>query len=320
MKRILPGAIAVLLFLSACAATGVSSPSPGGSGEAQPSAAPTHGGAGGIEHPAGSDAILVVSSAGGMLPVQFQATQVPLFVLTGDGRVIVQGAQTLEYPGPALPPLVERQLSEAGVQAILNALEGTNLFAGELELRGMQGMVADATDTVFTLDAGGRQSTVTVYALGMLMPDMPPPTGMDEAELEAHRVLSTLNDRLMTLDDWLPSDAWTSGDWRPYEPTAYRLYVRDVTDQPMDEDPPGAVLDWPTDDDPAAFGTELPDFGDGTRCGVVESDAATAWHAALAAAKQNSQWTDDGERRFAIQPRPVLPHEDPTCPGRDAGA
>jgi hypothetical protein len=253
-----------------------------------------------------------------MLPVQFQATQVPMFVLTGDGRVILQGAQTLEYPGPALPPLMERQLSQGGVQTVLDALEDTNLFAGELELRGMQGMVADANDTVFTLNAGGGQSTVTVYALGMLMPDMEPPPGMDEAEIEAYRVLSVLNDRLLTLEDWLPADAWATDQWVPYEPAAYRLYVRDVTDEPVEGDLAGEVLEWPTDDDPAAFGTELPDFGDDTRCGSVEGEAAAAWHAELTAAKQNSQWTDDGERRFAVQPRPVLPHEEPACPGLDA--
>ena len=317
MKRIVPGVLAVLL-LSACAATGASSADAEPS-EGDPSSTPP-GSTGGIEHPAGSDAVLVVSSAGGMLPVQFQATQVPMFVLTGDGRVIVQGAQTMEYPGPALPPLMERQLTEDGVQAILDALENTNLFAGNLELRGMQGMVTDANDTVFTLDAGGGQSTVTVYALGMLMPDMEPPPGMDEAEIEAYRVLSALNDRLMTLEDWLPADAWATDGWVPYEPAAYRLYVRDVTDEPVEGDLAGEVLEWPTDDDPAAFGVELPDFGDGTRCGLVEGDAAAAWHAELTAAKQNSQWTDDGERRFSVQPRPVLPHEEPACPGVDAAS
>lgn len=315
----LPGVIAVLLVLPACAATGASSADPAAPESGQPSTPPTDsGGNGGIEHPAGSDAVLVVGSAGGMLPVQFQATQVPMFVLTGDGRVIVQGAQTLEYPGPALPPLMERRLSEDGVQTILGSLEDTNLFAGELELRGMQGMVADANDTVFTLEAGGTESTITVYALGMLMPDMEPPPGMDEAEIEAYRVLSVLNDRLMTLEDWLPADAWATDEWVAYEPTAYRLYVRDVTDEPMEEDLAGEVLDWPTGDDPAAFGTELPDFGDGTRCGAVEGEAAAAWHVELMAAKQNTQWTDDGERRFAVQPRPVLPHEEPACPALDA--
>jgi hypothetical protein len=316
MKRILPGLIAMLLVLSACAATG-SAPSGSPSGDAS---SPPNGGSDGIEHPVGSEAILAITSAGGMLPVQFQVTQVPVFVLTGDGRVIVQGAQTLEFPGPALPPLIERRLTEAGVQAVLSALEDTNLFAGDLELRGMQNMIADANDTIFTLDAGGAETVVTVYAIGMLMPDMDPPPGVDEAELENYRVLSTLYERLLMLDDWLPADAWATDGWMPYEPEAFRLYVRDVTDQPVEDgDLPGQVREWPTDEDPAAFGEEIADFGDGTRCGVVEGEAAATWFVELSNANQNTTWSDGGDRRFAIQPRPLLPHEPTVCPELDAG-
>ena len=68
--------------------------------------------------------------------------------VTGDGRVIMQGMQTLEFPGPALPALIERRLTEDGLQQVLRALEQTNLFTGDLELRGMNGMVADANDTI----------------------------------------------------------------------------------------------------------------------------------------------------------------------------
>jgi hypothetical protein len=316
MKRNLPGLIAMLLVLSACAATG-------GTASGSPStdaSSPPPVGTDDIEHPAGSEAILAITSAGGMLPVQFQVTQVPVFVLTGDGRVIVQGAQTMEFPGPALPPLIERRLSEGGIQAVLSALEDTNLFAGDLELRGMQNMVADANDTIFTLNAGGTETVVTVYAIGMLLPDMDPPPGVEEAELENYRVLSTLYERLLMLDDWLPADAWATDGWMPHEPEAFRLYVRDVTDQPVvDGDLPGQVREWPADEDPAAFGEEVADFGDGTRCGVVEGDAAATWFAELSNASQNTTWSDGGDRRFAIQPRPLLPHEDRACPELDGG-
>ena len=306
----------MLLVLSACAAAGGA---PSGS-PPDGASSPPPGDSDGIEHPAGSDAILAITSAGGMLPVQFQVTNVPLFVLTGDGRVIVQGAQTLEFPGPALPPLIGRQLTEEGIQMVLSALEDTNLFAGDLELRGMQNMIADATDTIFTLNAGGAETVVTVYGIGMLLPDMDPPPGVDEAELENYRVLSTLYDRLLMLEDWLPADAWETDGWMPYEPEAFRLYVRDVTDQPVEDgDLPGQVRAWPTEQDPAAFGEEIADFGDGTRCGVVEGDAVATWFLELTNANQNTTWSDGGDRRFAIQPRPLLPHEAPVCPELDAG-
>ena len=43
------------------------------------------------------------------------------------------------------------------------------------------------------------------------------------------------------------------------------------------------------------------------------SPAAT-WLAELEAARQNTLWTDDGERRFSVQARPLLPGEEALCP------
>jgi len=310
MKRILPGLFVVLIVLTACAASGGSS-----SGPPSSTSPPSSGDASGIDHPTGSEAILVVDSSGGFVPVQFMATRLPNFVMFGDGRVIMQGVQTLEFPGPAYPPLVERTLTEEGIQAVLRGVEDTNLFTADLELNGAQAVVADAANTVFTLNADGQEVTVSIYALGALLPDMEAPQGISSAEIDAHRVLGQLNDGLMTLDSWLPADAWEAEGWQPYEAEAFRLYVRDVTGEPVEGgDLPEQVREWPTDDDPAAFGAEETFFGDGTRCGVVDGDAGAIWLEELAAANQMTLWTDDGERRFSVMARPVLPHEDPACP------
>lgn len=319
MRRTVPGFFVVLLAiaLAACAASGGSPPasaepsteeSPGASSSPPP---PSAGTGGDIDHPTGSEAVIAITQAGGMLPVHMQAATPPVFVLTGDGRVVVQGMQTLEFPGPMLPPLQERRLTEEGVQTILASLEETGLFAGDLELRGMQNMFTDSSDTVFTVNAGGSTSAVTVYAIGQFLPDMPPPPGVDEAELEAYAVMSTLYDRLLTLDTWMPADAWATDSWMPFEPEAIRLYVRDVTDQPA-EDLQGQERDWPTDDDPAAFGEELPAFGDGTRCAIVEGEDAALWFTELSNANENTIWTS-GDRRYAIDARPLMPHEPVTC-------
>jgi hypothetical protein len=313
MKHILPGMFVVLLVLAACAAPGASSG--GSSGESPGSST------GGIEHPTGSEAILVVGASGGFVMVQSMATQLPGFVLLGDGRVIMQGAQTLEFPGPAYPALVERTLTEEGIQSILAEIEETNLFTADLELRGAQNIVADAADTLFTLNAGGLGVTVSVYGLGTLLPDMDPPPGITSAEIEVHRLLGQLNDGLMTLDSWLPADAWEAEGWQPYEPAAFRLYVRDTTGEPVEAgDLPEQVREWPTDDDPDAFGEEEAFFGDGTRCGVADGELGATWLAELGAANQMTRWTDDGDRRFSVMARPVLPHEDPACPELAGGA
>lgn len=323
MNRYLPGLFAMLFALSACAASGGTpsdSPSASPPPDASGSPAPTGGGGdseseGGIDHPTGPEAVLAVTSAGGMLPVQMQVTHVPLLVITGDGRVVMQGMQTLEFPGPALPALIERQLTEEGIQQVLRSLEQTNLFTGELELRGMMGMIADATDTIFTVRAAGLESVVTVYAISMLFDGMEPPPGMGAQELEAYRTLSTLHDRLLTLDAWMPADAWATDAWVPYAPDAFRLYLRDVTGQPVDGgELPGQIRNWPSDDDPAAFGEEIPAFGDGTRCAVVADEAGELWFGELSSANQNTLWTDDGDRRFSVGVRPLLPHEEHVCP------
>ena len=310
MKRTAPGSLVLLAVLSACAATGG-----GSAGASPPAESAGGGGSDAIEHPTGADAILVVDSTGGFVPVQFMATRLPSFVLLGDGRVIVQGAQTLEFPGPALPALIERTLNEEGIQQVLRGVQETGLFTADVELNGAQAMVADAANTVFTLNAAGGTVTISIYGLGAVPPDMEPPPGMTSGEVQAHRILSQLNDGLMTLDTWLPASAWETEGWQPYRPEAMRLYVRDVTGQPAEVgDLPEQVREWPTDDDPAAFGVEEAFFGDGTRCGLVDGDLGALWLEEMTAANQMTLWTDDGDRRFSVLARPVLPHEDPACP------
>jgi hypothetical protein len=64
------------------------------------------------------------------------------------------------------------------LQEVLAAVEATNLFTGDLQLRGASNVIADATDTVFTLNAGGREATISVYGLGLLDPSMGNPQGV----------------------------------------------------------------------------------------------------------------------------------------------
>ena len=259
----------------------------------------------------------MVDSVGGFVAVDFALTQLPSLVILGDGRVIQQGAMTLEFPGPALPPLMVRTLSEEGLQTVLEAFEESDLFVSDLELRGLQAMVADAPDTRFQLNAAGNQVTVQVYALDMLAPDQAPPPGVSAAELQAHEILSALNQRLIGIGDWVPADEWATDEWVPFEPQAFRLYVRDVTDQPADGvEPQPEVREWPTDDDPATVGEEQPIMGEGARCFVAEGEDAATWFAELTEARQNALWSH-GDRRYSVTARPILPNEEPACPDVD---
>ena len=134
MKRTAPGLFAMLTLLTACATSGgspgASGSDGGGSGSPLPPAA-SDDEVTGIEHPTGADEpILVIEDTGGFVMVQAIATRFPSFALFGDGRVIMQGAQTLEFPGPALPALIERTLNEEGIQAVLDAVEDTEPLHG----------------------------------------------------------------------------------------------------------------------------------------------------------------------------------------------
>jgi hypothetical protein len=320
MRRTVPGFFAALtVLLAACASAGASpgaSETDGGGGSEPPPSATDGSGTGGTEHPTGADEpILVVEEAGGFAMPQMIATRVPTFALYGDGRVIVQGFQTLEFPGPALPALQERTMNEGGIQALLEAVEDTNLFTADLRLDGAMNVVADATDTVFRLSANGDEVTVSVYGLGMLDPSLGGNfEGIDQAEIDAHAVLSQLRDALMTIDTSVPADSWEAEGWQPYTPSGFRLYVRDVTGEPVEGgELPGMVRQWPTDDDPAAFGDEVPQFSDGTRCGVVEGDAGAAWFAELSASNQQTIWTSGGDDRFTVLARPLFPGDPATC-------
>jgi len=310
MKRTVPGLFLLLLTLSACRAMGGAPPT----GSPEPSGDDAR-----VEHPSGAEPIFMIDWQGGLVPVQYKATRTPAFVMYGDGRVLMLGAQTMEYPGPALPPLMQRTLSESGIQAILAEVIDTGMFEADRRLDGAMNVVADANDTVFTLNAGGREVTVSIYGLGTLMADMDVPMISDE-EIEAHRTLEALNNALM-FEDWLPADAWLDETWDSYEADAFRLYVRDVTDQPTEDDGlTPMVRDWPTNDDAAVFGVEQPLFGDGTRCGTVSGEAGATWAAELSTAKQTTTWTDANDRRYSVQARPLLPHEAGACPELSGGA
>ncbi|MDQ2940803.1 MAG: hypothetical protein M3R05_01285 [Chloroflexota bacterium] len=300
MKRTATTLIATGLLLAGCS---------GGPGDS-PGASPAPGSD--ITHPTGNALVLSVAFKGGFVAPDFRLGALPSFVLTGDGRVLVPGAQIEIFPGPALPSIQERRLTEAGIQAILRAVAQTGLFKADLDLRGANAMVADASDTVFTLHADAREVTVSVYALGMLDVTNPPP-GLSRNELLAHRALTTLDQQLQSLEQWLPADAWADTGWKPYQPEALRLHVRNADAEPPDAGgglPPQAPRAWPIAGDPVSFGKPM--SSGNLRCGVVAGAVGATWLAELRQSNQLTRWTAGGHR-YSIIPRPLLPHEERSC-------
>jgi hypothetical protein len=292
---LVPGLVVVL---TSCAGSGGTSPRP------SPDA---------IEHPTGRDVVVRVDAGGGFVPIEFTFGALPPFTLLGDGTVITQGPQVAIYPGPALPNLQERRLSESGIQAVLRAIIDTGLFHADAEYNGAANVVADAGTTTFIVNAGGRTVVVSVYGLGTLPEAGGPGANVSAAEAAAHERLQQLNERLNGLETWLPEDAWADAEFATYTPEALRLFVRNADGDPPDESGIGPnERDWPLDTRLAEFGepTEpMPDF----RCGTVDGADATALLDELASSNQLTRWRS-GESVYAVIARPLLPDEPLTCP------
>jgi hypothetical protein len=262
--------------------------------------APARSGDGGrIDHPTGpSDLLVRVTIGGGFVPVEWNLTSVPSFSLYGDGTLISPGAQIELYPGPALPAIASRPVTESGIQAILReALDATDETPPDLGDMGAMN-VADAPTTVITVRADGIERTIEVYALAEL-PDRP--DGMPEEVFEARRRLSNLVTKLGALDPWLPQGSL--GEETMYRTEAARLFVGEyvkVDDLPQDP------IAWPIDGSLARFGE--PTEPGSYRCGTLSAGDWRTLHDAASRANQLTPWTDAGDR-FSILFRPLLPDE-----------
>ena len=277
--------IAALATLLAIAATACADEGGGGAGS------------GGIAHATGgTDLILRIETGGGFVPVEYNLTQIPGFSLYGDGRLIRTGAQIEIYPGPALPPLTQAQLTEKGVQAILGAADEAGLLNGDINL-GFD-LVADAPTTTITVGAGGDTHTASVYALGLEGGEKP--QGMSQSDWEARQAI--YNFSLLTGDlSWLPNGS--IGEETPFSTDELRIFVRDYQRDPSLHQ---EAVDWPGQD-LAVFGSEVSNL-EGWRCGSVTGDDLEAVMALATAANQLTPW-DSGAQRYGLLFRPLLPDE-----------
>jgi hypothetical protein len=264
-----------------------------------------------VPHPAGSEVVVRIAWTGGFVPYEFIFTSVPRLTLLGDGRVLVEGPQIDIYPGPALPNVQVRRLTEEGIQSILFRIAETGLFDESHSYNAATQFIADANSTVFTVRVENREVVVDVYALGLLAEPNVGTPGIPTEELEAHERLTALETALLDLEAWIPADDWADATWRSYAPDALRLVVANIDAQPpnpdgLDSEP----IPWPGTTAPDQFGTPstIQDF----RCGVVSGAEGAAWYAALTQANQLTRWSHDGHL-YSVTPRPLLPDEPLDC-------
>ncbi len=271
-----------------------STTSSGGAGSTSP--------AGSIPHPTGAADVVLRVSAGGGLPfpeIGANYTRQPEFTMYGDGRIIVLGPYTEQYPLGMLPNLQTTVVSEKVIQNILAAAREAKLFQKNVDY-GSPESPTDQDTTTIVINAGGATYTSAIYALGLDRSDglwVSAQQQLDRDGIEAFRVKL--------------SDPGNFGapqpTWEAYGFTVLAVFSAVV---PPDTDTSPTdyrtnYLPWPLAD-LATSGS--PTDARGLRKTVIAGDALAVLNAKLSKANQLTRWQSGGAN-YNIWLRPLLPDE-----------
>lgn len=285
MRRITPLTVSALLAFAA-AACGDDSTEP----VADPPAtdvtvAPTEPGTtepgdAGYEHPTGADEVVMsVEQEGGLATVEMIFSRVPSMLVSGDGRQFTQGPQIAIYPGPLLPNIQVADIGEDGIQRLLAAADEHGLLQ-EREYEAPMN-IADATDTVVTIRAGGETYVHRAYALGL-------EGGLDE---DGEPIDDGARRQLENFVAEAGSMAAT--DTEAFEPERYLVQATPVDDLSVFDVEP-TVVPWPADVDVELASAE---------CVEISADAIGD---TLAEANELT-FFDQGGTTYRLAVKPALP-------------
>lgn len=253
--------------------------------------------------PGGRDDALFVSIevGGGFVPPGSDFRQAPVAVYS-DGQAFAGGAITLQFPGPAVLPVIRSEVTPAQLDELLAAAEAAGL-AGDKRDYGEPG-VLDASTTTITVVADGQTHVTSIYALGH---ESSPKgdnggsggRGLTAEQREARRQAQEFAE--------LTGSRATAGPGKHYEPERYRVLPLDPdsnTPAPADDtgiEPDGR--DWP-----------FPHIAlEPNRCAVVTGADAAEFTRELQQANELTRWRTSSGEAYPLAVRPVLPHE-PDCP------
>jgi hypothetical protein len=212
----LAAVLVTALVLAACG--GATTPPPSVGGSPGPSTSPAPGvssapSVDAIAHKTGAtDVILRMEQGGGFVPIDFIASQAPMFTLYGDGVIVFQPALTT-FPEPDANGIVHSvpwrtaKLDEEQIQALLEFAITAGGLGTARETYVADG-IADAPSTIFTIRAGGLDKTVNVNALSELTQPGP--------DVLARSAFYKLFQRLQDFDRGgsIPSDVYASDRFR----------------------------------------------------------------------------------------------------------
>jgi hypothetical protein len=292
------GMVALVLAGCAGAAGGSGEPPLGSEGPPSSSASPS---ALGIDHPTRPrDLVVRYEETGGFVAPQMLLSRYPVISVYGDGSVITEGPIPMIYPGPALPNLLVRTISEAGIQKLLTLAGDAGLLGPDAAYDGTG--IADATTAQFTVVARGSRHTVTAYALGEDAMD----TGLDPATAAARARLRQFATALTGLDATLGSGN-TSPD-SAYRYDEVRIYVTPGAPESGDATISRDPLAWPLSIPLASFGQPVQDVRAGARCGSVGGADLDALMPLMERATQITGWSSGGST-YTLTLHPLLPDQ-----------
>lgn len=247
----------------------------------------------------GEDVVFRIDTRGGFTSLEYQLGIVPQLSIFGDGRVIVSGPVTEQYPPHALPNLLTGTLAHATVVALATRAIELNLL-GPADF-GSPG-VSDMPTTTVTLNVDGHHE-LKAYAADFTA--VQGDQGVSSAALDARRRLSRLTRAL--------TDTATKVATEPYVASAVAVHARPI--EPSAGDTSGITpntIEWPLGD-LATLGTRT----DGTvelayRCTVLTGSDSNRALAAARDATSITRWLSHAVE-YSIVWRPLLPDEH-RCP------
>lgn len=261
-----------------------------GQGDSQDGTDDTSGRGGADRTPGdGGEGLFVeVAHVGGFTVPLATERQVPAAVVMADGTVFAPGAITLQYPGPAVLPVMTGRIGEDDVRGLLRLAAGSGLLDGDVDL-GDESLaaIADAPTTRVTIIVDGVEHVLEAYALG-LEGEPDPFVELTEEQRAAREALAELVGAVTTA---------ASAAQEPWDPDRYQVVAADPA-LLGDGEPAPNELAWPA---------ELPHPAAGA-CVTVAGPQADALEALLGQATEITRWLV-ADQPLALAIRPLLPHE-----------
>lgn len=235
-------------------------------------------------------------------PIDSFATAGPSLAIV-DGLLIVPGPVPAIYPGPLLPNLQGRPISDAGLAAIQAAAAAAGLLDGPTDLTGGTMPGGRTAHLLFVIDGLERE------VLGDPGKQIVCITTPCEAAPGTPEAFAGFWARLTDVAAWLGGEM---GPERPWDPERVAVLL---TEPRLDATIPPSFMPWPLDEPMDKFGTVFatPEGVPPVRCGVIEGSELAAALAAFRSANQLTRWTDDAGNEYGAVVRPLFPGEPDPC-------